>query len=90
MLSSVLCMRVMAVPEQMTAAAFIYSCDWIAGHLLLGWDWPVGPAGMAWHLMWHLVGPSGLSHKNPGVRHVGMGGANQELPLAIVGKEWMR
>ena len=36
--------------------------------------------------MWHLVGPRGLSHKNPGVCHVGVARANQELPLAIVGK----
>lgn len=42
--------------------------------------------GMAWQLMWRMAGPSGLSHRNPGGCHVGMGRANQELPLAIVEK----
>lgn len=68
------------------SSCLLYSWVWIAGHLFLNCDWPVGLAGVAWHLTWLLVGPNGLSHKNPGVCHVGMGVANQELPVAIVGK----
>ena len=89
MLSSVLCMRVMAVSEQNTAAAFIQleldGRPSFAGLGLAGWSCrdglasDVAPGGPQWPIT-----------QQSWVCHVGMARANQELPLGIVGKEWMR
>ena len=76
--------------KQNTAAAFIQlgldSRPSFAGLGLAGWNCrddglasDVAPGGPQWPIA-----------QDPGVCHVGVARANQELPHAIVGKEWMR